>query len=314
MSRRYSRSVITSSATAPTAGDASGMWTLDQALLYMGTNLWPVPPNAVDYLIVAGGGGGAAVGSGAGAGGLVYGSMSDISGTYTITVGGGGAGNPSSNSSPGSGGYGSNSSAFGITAYRGGPGITHGTTTGLDGGSGGGTATTTVAPASTAGRGVYPGSAYIDASRQGYDGGGPGTVNGSWSGLSGGGGGAGGPGGLPDGGVGYGSDISGAFQYYAGGGGAGAVYAAVGVGGSGIGGNGGTGVGGNGVSNTGSGGAGGKFFGTCGYNYCGGGNGGSGVVIVRAYKAATSTTGSPLYTVVSGFHIYKFTASGTITF
>ena len=49
----------------------------------------------------------------------------------------------------------------------------------------------------------------------------------------------------------------------------------------------------------------------------GGGNGGSGVVIIRypdTYAAATSTTGSPTYTVTGGYRYYTFTGTGTITF
>jgi hypothetical protein len=45
--------------------------------------------------------------------------------------------------------------------------------------------------------------------------------------------------------------------------------------------------------------------------------GGSGIVILRypdTFIAATSTTGSPTITVVGGFRVYKFTASGSITF
>ena len=46
--------------------------------------------------------------------------------------------------------------------------------------------------------------------------------------------------------------------------------------------------------------------------------GGDGVVIIRypsTYKAAASSTGSPTITLASGgFNIYKFTASGSITF
>jgi hypothetical protein len=48
-----------------------------------------------------------------------------------------------------------------------------------------------------------------------------------------------------------------------------------------------------------------------------GGNGGSGVVIVRyadTYAAATTTTGSPTVTVGSGYRVYKWTSSGSITF
>ena len=49
----------------------------------------------------------------------------------------------------------------------------------------------------------------------------------------------------------------------------------------------------------------------------GGGNGGSGIVILRypdSNSTAASTTGSPAYSNVGGYHIYQFTGSGTITF
>jgi hypothetical protein len=48
-----------------------------------------------------------------------------------------------------------------------------------------------------------------------------------------------------------------------------------------------------------------------------GGNGGSGVVILRysdALPAAASTTGSPAITVSGGFRTYRWTGSGSITF
>jgi hypothetical protein len=67
------------------------------------------------------------------------------------------------------------------------------------------------------------------------------------------------------------------------------------------------------LANTGSGGGGGGS--QSGSEY--GGNGGSGVIILRypSYLApATSTTGSP-ETYVTGFwRVYRFVASGTITF
>ena len=47
------------------------------------------------------------------------------------------------------------------------------------------------------------------------------------------------------------------------------------------------------------------------------GGGGSGVVILRypdSYKAASLTTGSPTITNPTGFRVYSFTASGSITF
>jgi hypothetical protein len=48
-----------------------------------------------------------------------------------------------------------------------------------------------------------------------------------------------------------------------------------------------------------------------------GGNGGSGVVIIRylnSFAPATSTTGSPTITCSGGYRIYRWTGSGSITF
>ena len=48
-----------------------------------------------------------------------------------------------------------------------------------------------------------------------------------------------------------------------------------------------------------------------------GGNGGSGIVIIRyadSFAAATSTTGSPTLTNTGGYKIYTWTGNGSITF
>jgi hypothetical protein len=45
-----------------------------------------------------------------------------------------------------------------------------------------------------------------------------------------------------------------------------------------------------------------------------GAKGGDGVVIIRAPKAAVSTTGSPQMTTEGSRHIYKFVGDGSITF
>jgi hypothetical protein len=66
-----------------------------------------------------------------------------------------------------------------------------------------------------------------------------------------------------------------------------------------------------GTANLGGGGGGGSFAGG------NGGAGGSGVIILSypdTYPAATSVTGSPTITASGGFRIYKFTATGSITF
>jgi hypothetical protein len=45
-----------------------------------------------------------------------------------------------------------------------------------------------------------------------------------------------------------------------------------------------------------------------------GGAGGSGIVIIRATQAASSTTGSPSVTTSGSYTIYTFTSSGSITY
>ena len=254
---------------------------------------------SVTYLAVAGGGGGGTgdggsigSGGGGGGGGLLTSSISMNPGTqYTITIGGGGGGG-----SQGVSGSDSTISGTGlstVTAIGGGGGGGNPSWAALSGGSGGGGG-----KSMAAGKGVYPGSTYISASRQGYDGGGGST-------YGGGGGGAGGVGnsGATDsspGGVGVASSISGSSVYYAGGGGGGfAGTNALGGGGTG---------GSNGTVNTGGGGGQGAGYGAR--------SGGSGIIILRysdSSAAATSTTGSPTVTVAGGYRVYKFTASGSIT-
>ena len=257
-------------------------------------NITVVPrntPSTIEYLVVAGGGAGTYAGGGAG--GLLTGTTSVAGGTqYTVTVG----------ASASDSVFGSNV----IVAKRGGGG-------GQDGGSGGGS---TQRPGySPIGRGIYPGSSYIDAPRQGYDGayGQDGVT--SYT-AGGGGGGAGGPGQTGSGfnggygGIGVASSISGTSLYYAGGG-AGGTNKAGGNGGAG-----GAGGGGDGGYAPGA-----DPYGTAGMANTGGGGGsnatgGSGIVIVRyadTYEAAAATTGSPTVTVAGGYRIYIFTSSGSIT-
>lgn len=244
----------------------------------------------VDVLVVAGGGsGGTSRGGGGGAGGVIVSPGYSVStGAISVTVGAGGT-------APGSGGNGNNgtNSVFStLTAIGGGGGAGAvgspgtGEAAGNAGGSGGGTTgfitgtppgkTTVAGGAATSGQGTAGGRGISDNST--YIGGG-------------GGGGAGTGGTAADGHVtgdpfgynpssGYGGDgisnsYSGSAVYYGGGGGggsAGTVFA--GLGGLGGGGNGSSFAPGSGAANTGGGG-GGASFGQPG------GNGGSGIVIVR---------------------------------
>jgi hypothetical protein len=256
-----------------------------------------LPPTSVEYVVVAGGGaGGIYVGGGGGAGGLLSGSYTVTPSTsYTATVGAGGVNGD--NSSFG------NVSAL-ITALGGGRGAyySNGDNPAVTGGSGGGGSDTgTVANrngvAGTAGQGNSGGH----GSTLGSVGGGGGGAGGSGSNGTGSGSpGAGGSGAttfigtIAGGGGGY-RFSSGTVAAGQGGGGNGASY------GSSI-------VAGYGLSNTGGGGGG-------NYN-TGWGYGGSGVVGIRylnIYKAAT-TQGNPTITDDGTYRIYKFTASGSITF
>jgi hypothetical protein len=272
------------------------------------------PPPTVEYLVVAGGGGGAGMyqtGGGGGGGLLTAAGYAVTAGSpITVTVGAGGAGGPQLNN-----GYPGQNSVFGsITAYGGGYGGN--ATIGGDGGSGGGTAPY---GSPTPGKGVYPGSTYISAPRQGHDG----STGHNASGIArgGAGGGAGGAGASGDvitnqGGMGVLSSISGTSTGYAGGGGGGSYGIPPGNAYAGYGGGGGGGSPGrldaeSGTQNTGGGGGGTERYGSGA-----GGAGGSGIVIIRysdGFDAASATTGNPTVTVAGGYRVYKFTTSGSIT-
>jgi alpha-tubulin suppressor-like RCC1 family protein len=274
----------------------------------------------LEYLVVGGGGGGGGNrGGGGGGGGYVEGTgyVVDLGDTITVTVGAAGSAG-GENSQGGDGGNSSISSTWGgtITAYGGGGGGNNftGTINGRNGGSGGGGGMTNASSGGgTGGVGVYSGSTYINASRQGYDGG-IGSTNDS---NGGGGGGAFAAGAAATTSV-AGSGGRGRqwrdSVTYAGGGGGGA--GAAGTGGTGGAGGGGTGVTGStaataGGTNTGGGGGGGGDGSTSGAA------GGSGIVILRypsTYPVATSTTGTPTVTTSNGYRFYKFTGDGTITF
>jgi len=115
MSGNYPGNIITKNPVRPSTTQASGIWTLQQALQAIKAGVWPgIPTNTVvlsftasgtwtcpdgvsqvDYLVVAGGGGASGGnGGGGGAGGFRVGTaFSVIPGTtYTVTVGGGGNG------------------------------------------------------------------------------------------------------------------------------------------------------------------------------------------------------------------------------
>ncbi len=270
----------------------------------------------VEYLVVGGGGGGGYTnnsrggGGGGGAGGLRSASGYAVTPgtTYTVTVGAGAAGATTLTAVSGS-----NSVFDTITSVGGGGGAStfsgSGALTGGSGGGGEGDSFLTGANG-TAGQGNKGGNGQSTTFATTGGGGGGGAVgsNGTTSANG-------------VGGSGMSSSITGTSVVYAGGGGGGGngndVPGPVGAaGGSGGGGAGGTVSNGNaGTSNTGGGGGG------AGANYNlsskNGGAGGSGVVILRypdAYSDAASTTGSPLYSNVGGYKIYKFTSSGSITF
>lgn len=268
---------------------------------------WTAPAGLVeaDYLLVAGGGGGGGhIAGGGGAGEMVLGTKSDVSpgSSYRMTIGlGGVGGNRSYDNIAYNGAPGADTSAFSlsgsgvITVNGGGGGATLGGTAGGAGGSGGG--------------GSYynlPGGASsLLASGFGHAGGGGSTL-GCAGAVAGGGGGAGGAGEAAetdgsqhagDGGAGRASTLTGASVVYAGGGGGGINTGAtcVSAGNPGEGGQGGGGAGGpktvstanadsrgiDGVANLGAGGGGASGNGQISTTTQSGGNGGTGIVVVR---------------------------------
>ena len=257
-----------------------------------GTWTCPAGVTSVEVLVVAGGGGTSGYGGGGGAGGVVHHTGKSVtpSSGYSYSVGSGGTGCAYNSSSSTSGG---NSTFDAITANGGGRGIGNGA--GQDGGSGAG------------GNGGY--AAAGGSATQGDSGGGTGYGNdggdgagGDYHGGGGGGAGAAGTDGITggaerkggDGGVGryfanfdsYGtnssnakptSDGSGSGKGYFGGGGGGMsdLSTNVGSGGAGGGANGrhGSSTGYDGQANTGGGGGGARD--------AVGGQGGSGIVLIR---------------------------------
>ena len=281
-----------------------------------GTFTSPHTLNAEVLVVAGGGGGGSNMGGGGGGGGVVYqNNFSVTSGSMAVTVGAGGAGAPSGASRP-RGSNGGNSIFGSITAIGGGGGASsylNANAPAGNGGSGGGGVgcTNTYAGLGTAG--------------QGFNGSG-----GSGCYYPGGGGGAGGAGSANpgNGGPGILNSILGT-TYYWGGGGGGSGYSGIG-GNGGIGGGGGGAVGvttggaglnngspggggatgnfpntpgGNAGANTGGGGGGGSHYETNNF----GGNGGSGIVIVKYPDLSSGVWAS------SNPSVATVNASGTIT-
>lgn len=234
------------------------------------------PDEAIDveYIIVAGGAGGGSrlrAGGGGGAGGLLTnfeGTLLSLSATpYTIVVGSGGAGGADDSSYPG--GDGGNSSAFGLTAIGGGGGgctIVGVLIAGRSGGSGGGGAASSFGNGSggsgTSGQGHAGGTAFHtdNSNRWGGGGGGSTAVGGNAS-----------SGNRGLGGAGLTLNFRGTSETFAAGG---------------NGGNNTSGTTQNGAANTGNGGEG--VTAAVGA----GGNGGSGIVIIRYEVEEGGATGS----------------------
>lgn len=261
--------------------------------------------NSVDVLIVAGGGGGGAHAApgGGGAGGLIYKTnVSVVTGTYAITVGAGGSGARYQNGAT-YGGRGGDSSAFSLTAKGGGAGVV------WDGGSGDDALVQGGSSAGYGDGGGVTGGYYGptqpsqpgDSGTFGFgNGGGDGYETNPYPGGGGGGAGAAGQtypntSTAGNGGIGRAYDITGSSVYYAGGGqggawanvtfntnpaGGGGRGDAANSSGSGTSSRGYSGVsyGQEGTANTGGGGGG---AGRTGGELSVGGQGGSGIVIVR---------------------------------
>lgn len=275
----------------------------------VGTDYWIVPTGvtSVKVLVVAGGGGGASryFGGGGGAGGVLYDAAFSVTpgGNITVVVGDHGHG-----ATPESVGANGGNSSFGNISTTGGGGggvcyiaLTH--TDGQNGGSGGG----------GPGYGVHAGSGTAGPPRQGYDGG-VGYAPANYGAGGGGGAGAVGSAGTTNGGNGgigvdysaiFGTGVGDSGWFSSGGGGSG--Y-------SGVEGTASVGGGGNGAdqstqaqsadANTGGGGGGGCYSSTPN-----GGNGGTGVVIVKY----TVTINDHVTTAATSITYNSATLNGNIT-
>lgn len=294
------------SSIASCAGITAGTYQWDSGLTKMkycdGTNWYALGGAAatptIDVLVIAGGGGGGrgilGGGGGGGAGGFCQqaGRAVVAGSTYTVTVGAGGAGG--SGFSPTSlGSNGTNSVFDTITALGGGGGGAGDNQNGKNGGSGGGGAanydvgdgiggsSTQAASGGATCYGYVGGTWYYDANVL------PGTTGGGAAGTP----------------TGRSNSYSGAAVTYSTGGRAGSDGMTPET------------LGANGGANTGNGGEGGDAADTLPGES--GSPGGSGIVIVRypnTYPDATTTTGSPTFSNVGGYKIYKFTGSGSIKF
>lgn len=264
---------------SPAKATGGAIYSDDQYWYHVFTNtsaFIPTQSLTADVLVIAGGGGGGNFGGGGGGAGGIQGftSQSLTATAYTVTVGSGGAGGAANSALYGTAG---GNSQFGAL------------TASVGGGRGGGRATSS--PGTTGGSGggnAYSLGSLAGTSGQGYAGG-AGTANG------GGGGGGAGEAGNTDAGQGTGGDGTSAYTswypvtlfgenisgtYYLAGGGGG--WGDNGVGGTGGDGGGGTGAGVttvrcNALAYTGSGGG-------ATAQTIAGGNGGSGLVIVRYAK------------------------------
>ena len=288
----------------------------------------------IDYLVVGGGGGGGsangASGSGGGAGEYLYKTGQTLSTgivyTYYVSVGANGVGGATTgnNGYGAAGTQGASSSFNNDSAVGGGFGVSpYVQVNGGDGGSGGGANYPTYSPGSSTA--VYPGL--------GNSGGAGNTVSGGAGAYGSGGGGGAAQAGFPgttsvagNGGDGIYNSITGTSTAYAAGGGGG-IFAPSGQYTFGIGGSGGTGGSSSitnnasdGAPSTGSGGGGGSYATSANpYQPFNGGNGASGIVILRwlTTDAGYTVSGSnPTQTIDGAYTVLSFTAvvTSTITF
>ena len=265
----------------------------------------------VEYLIVGGGGGGGgAMGGGGGGGGVLTGTTT-LTGSTQVVVGAGGEG-----------GYGPTYSGAG----RPGSNSRLGTDLIAVGGGRGGTITLNSPQTSGTGGSGGGGGGFNDSRGNGSAGtAGQGSAGGNGSSArAGGGGGAGGIGisgsaatNAGNGGNGIASSITGTSVLYGAGGGGGANGGTAGVGGAG---GGGSGVStfikaGDGTAGTGSGGGGSGYTdpGVFVSNDQYGGNGGSGVVIVRYQSATRLASGGSASGTTGPYWWERFTTTGTST-